>query len=47
MNKTTEFKPAQLTIQHQPYTELYSPADALKNGTVFPIMHQPYILTFQ
>jgi len=47
MNKASDFKPAQLLIQNQPYTELYSPADALKNGTVFPNLHQPYILTFQ
>jgi len=47
MHKTIEFKPAHLHIASQPYGELYSLPEALKYGTIFPIMNMPYILTIK
>ncbi len=36
---------AEIHIERQPYVALYSPCDALRNGTVFPNLNFPYVKT--
>ena len=36
---------AEIYIERQPYTALYNPSDALKNGTAFPNLNFPYVKT--
>lgn len=33
---------ARAYIPYQPYVRLYSPAEALMKGTIFPNLYQPY-----
>ena len=36
---------AEIHIERQPYTTLFCPSDALRNGTVFPNLNFPYVKT--
>lgn len=43
MQRKRELQLARAYVPYQPYVRLYPLSEALKKGTIFPNLYQPYI----